>query len=513
MSELLVIISSRDTDLYSAGLAIAAPDYRLVIHEDPAETVVAAQTADVSLVVLDLRRYTDFPESLVTRLRVSRSEPELLVLLPATVDAASSLPAECCLKAPLTPEQVIEQGRRLLRLQEVRRLSGIMGNSASIRDVLHTIAQVGPLNVPVLVQGESGTGKELVAHAVHDQSPRSKAPFISLNVGSLAEGLLESELFGHEKGAFTGAVVRHAGVFERANHGTLFLDELGEMTPRMQVKLLRVLETGEFARVGGSETLQSDVRIVAATHRNLEIEMAAGRFRGDLYYRLKVVRIDLPALRDRTDDILPLAESFLHSVKDRHGLKIRGWTRAAMGALLRYAWPGNIRELRNVVDASAVLSHGEFIDVSDLPEEVRGSSAGGPTALPVPHSGEFGDFGSESGLADRTLLRILAELQRLSDRIEEVASRLDPDAPPQGGRPPFGPASGVEPVLNPEWDEAQEAEFDPVVSEMPADLAGAEKAMIAASLRQNHGNRKRAAEQLGIAERTLYRKLRRYGLS
>ena len=315
MSELLVIISSRDTDLYSAGLAITGSEYRLVIHEDPSETVVAAQTADVSLVVLDLRRYTDFPESLVTRLRVSRSEPELLVLLPATVDAASSLPAECCLKAPVTPEQVIEQGRRLLRLQEVRRLSGIMGNTASIRDVLHTIAQVGPLDVPVLVQGESGTGKELVAHAVHGQSPRSKAPFISLNVGSLAESLLESELFGHEKGAFTGAVVRHAGVFERANHGTLFLDELGEMSPRMQVKLLRVLETGEFVRVGGSETSRTDVRIVAATHRNLEAEMAAGRFRGDLYYRLKVVRIDLPALRDRTDDILPLAESFLPGVK------------------------------------------------------------------------------------------------------------------------------------------------------------------------------------------------------
>lgn len=513
MSEPLVIISSRDTELYPAGLAIAGSDYRLVIHEDHSETVVAAQTADVSLVVLDLRHYTDFPESLVTRLRLSRSEPELLALLADGVDTGSALPAECCLTAPLNPDQVIEQGRRLLRLQEVRRLSGIMGNSAPIRGVLGTIAQVGPLDVPVLVHGESGTGKELVAKAVHDQSSRSKSPFISLNVGSLAESLLESELFGHEKGSFTGAVNRHPGVFERANGGTLFLDELGEMSPRMQVKLLRVLETGEFSRVGGSEALRTDVRIVAATHRNLESEMAAGRFRGDLYYRLKVVRIDLPPLRDRSDDILPLAEHFLRVVKERHGLKIRGWTRVAMAALLRYAWPGNIRELRNVVDASAVLAHGDFIDLGDLPEEVRGRSAAGPTVLPVPHSGEFGDFARDPGLADRTLLRVLAELQRLSDRIEDLSARLDAAGAPEPGRAPFVPAGGVDPISHPDWDEAQEAEFDPVVSEMPGDLAGAEKAMIAAALRQNHGNRKRAAEQLGIAERTLYRKLRRYGLS
>jgi DNA-binding NtrC family response regulator len=513
MSELLVIISSRDTELYSAGLAIAGSDYRLVIHEEPAETVVAAQTADVFLVVLDLRHYADFPESLITRLRLSRSEPELLVLLADGVDTASSLPAECSLAPPVTPDHVIEQGRRLLRLQEVRRRSGIVGNGALIRDVLSTIAQVGPLDVPVLVHGESGTGKELVAEALHEQSLRSKSPFVSLNVGSLAESLLESELFGHERGAFTGAVNRHAGVFERASGGTLLLDELGEMTPRMQVKLLRVLETGEYSRVGGSETLRADVRIVAATHRNLEAEMAAGRFRGDLYYRLKVVRIDMPALRDRTDDILPLAEHFLRVVKSRHGLRIRGWTRVAMTALLRYAWPGNVRELRNVVDASAVLAHGDFIDVGDLPDEVRGTSAAAPTVLPVPYPGESGGFGLDPGLADRTLLRVLAELQRLSDRVEYLTTRLDSQGSPEPGRSQFGPAGGVEPIRHPEWDQAQEAEFDPVVSEMPADLAGAEKAMIAAALRQNHGNRKRAAEQLGIAERTLYRKLRRYGLS
>jgi len=460
--------------------------------------------------VLDVRHYTDFPESLVTRVKVTPSEPELLVLVPEGVEPAG-LPAECFLRAPVTAEQVVEQGRRLLRLIEVRRSSGIVGNSAPVRDLLSTVAQVGPLDVPVLVHGESGTGKELVAQALHTQSPRSRSSFVSINVGSLAESLLESELFGHEKGAFTGAVARHAGVFERADRGTLFLDELGEMSPRMQVKLLRVLETGEFIRVGGSESIRTDVRIVAATHRDLDAEMAAGRFRGDLYYRLKVVRIDLPALRDRADDILPLAENFLRAVALRHGLRIRGFTRASMGALLRYAWPGNVRELRNVVDASAVLARGEFIEVGDLPEEVRGTSLDAPTVLPVRHTGNFGGGSSDPGISDRTMLRILAELQRLSDRIDELSARLDQAADPVGRR--VDRLDELESADELRWQEAQDAEFDPVVSEMPGDLASAEKAMIAAALRQNEGNRKRAAEQLGIAERTLYRKLRRYGLS
>jgi DNA-binding NtrC family response regulator len=511
MSDSLIIVSSRDTDLHSAGLSIAGSSHRLVVHEGPAETLAAAQGADVALAILDLRHYQEFPESLVSRLRNTPGEPELLVLLGQDV-GATGLPAECALRGQITPEQVVEQGRRLLRVHRVRRQSGIVGNSAPVRELLATIAQVGPLDVPVLINGESGTGKELVARALHGQSPRVKQPFVSINVGSLAESLLESELFGHEKGAFTGAVARHAGVFERANGGTLFLDELGEMSARMQVKLLRVLETREFTRVGGSETLQTDVRIVGATHRDLEAEMAAGRFRGDLYYRLKVVRIDLPPLRERTDDILPLAENFLRAVSERHGLRIRGWTRSAMSALLRYAWPGNVRELRNVVDASAVMARGEFIDYEDLPEEVRGRSPEGPSALPVPHSGVMGGA-QESQVADRTLLRILAELQRLSDRIDELTARLDELGPPEAIRRGLGPAGGLRGVDRTEWEEAQDAEFDPVVSELPADLAGAERAMIASALRQNGGNRKRAAEQLGIAERTLYRKLRRYGLS
>ena len=506
MSEPLVIISSRDTDLYSAGLAIAGEDHRLVIHEDPAETVVATQGSDVALVLLDLQHYTDYPESLVTRLRQTPSEPELLLLLPEGVEA-TGLPPECCLHSPVTSDQVVEQGRRLLGLQKVRRLSGIVGNSRPVREVLTTIAQVGPLNVPVLVNGESGTGKELVAQALHAQSRRADEPFVTINVGSLAESLLESELFGHEKGAFTGAISRHAGVFERANGGTLFLDELGEMSPRMQVKLLRVLETREFTRVGGSQTLATDVRIVAATHRDLDAEMAAGRFRGDLYYRLKVVRIDLPPLRDRPDDILPLADKFLRATRERHGLRIRGFTRSAMATLLRYAWPGNVRELRNVVDAAAVLARGEFIDLDDLAEEVRGTARDTPSALPVRHTGEFEAGPGEAGLADRTMLRILAELQRLSDRVDELAERID------RADESLGKVEPVEALGDLKWQEAQDAEFDPVVSEMPTDLAGAEKAMIAAALRQNGGNRLQAAEQLGIAERTLYRKLRRYGLS
>ena len=478
----------------------------VVAYDDVAELVAATRKTDAWLVVLDLSRAGGVPDGVVRRLRNAPSRPEVLLRPPVTSGGNAELPGDAVLEAGASDDRVLEQTRRLLALQQVRRASGIVGTTPRIRELLATIAQVAPLDVPVLIHGESGTGKEMVARALHRRSRRHDAPFVSINVGSLAETLLESELFGHEKGAFTGAVARRPGVFERANGGTLFLDELGEMSPAMQVKLLRVLETSEFQRVGGSETLRTDVRIVAATHRDLEIEMDAGRFRSDLYYRLKVVKVDIPPLRERPDDILVLAQHFLDEVNARHGLQKKGFTTALMHRLRGYAWPGNVRELRNVVSSMAVLSTDEFLDVDDLPAEFS-DGRGERRNLPV-HAGAATSQAGGEGIWTTTLLALVADVRRVAEKLDAISDRLD--RLEAGAR--RGGGSG-ERIDTSGWDDTPlDAEYVPLSPEAGTDMASAEKALIEATLRQHGGNRRRTARQLGIGERTLYRKLKRYGL-
>jgi Nif-specific regulatory protein len=232
--------------------------------------------------------------------------------------------------------------------------------------VEEAIRKAAPAHATVLLQGESGVGKELVARAVHFSSPRQKGPFGCLNCAALSETLLESELFGHEKGAFTGATERKIGKFEAANKGTLMLDEIGEMSPKTQAKFLRVLEGHPFERVGGSEQIKVDVRVIAATNRDLEKDVAEGTFRRDLYFRLHVLEIVVPSLRKRPEDIPELAEYFLHRFVAETGSKIKGFTPRAMEELLRYRWPGNVREMKNVIERAVVLTRGEYIDADDL---------------------------------------------------------------------------------------------------------------------------------------------------
>ncbi len=217
------------------------------------------------------------------------------------------------------------------------------------------IEQVAPSKASVLITGESGTGKELVAQAIHEHSPRAAAPFVKLHCAALAETLLESELFGHEKGSFTGAVGRREGRFKQADGGTLFLDEIGEISPAIQVKLLRFLQERTFERVGGNETIKVDVRIIAATNRDLAGEVAAGKFREDLFYRLNVVNIDMPPLRARPSDLLPLANHFLARFAKENGKRIEGFAEDALARITSYRWPGNIRELENVIERAVVL--------------------------------------------------------------------------------------------------------------------------------------------------------------
>ncbi|RIK77786.1 MAG: sigma-54-dependent Fis family transcriptional regulator [Planctomycetota bacterium] len=244
--------------------------------------------------------------------------------------------------------------------------SEIVGSSEVMMRVTQQIARAAPSRATVLIRGESGVGKELVARAVHFSSPRKKGPFVCLNAAALSETLLESELFGHEKGAFTGATERKIGKFEQAHKGTLMLDEIGEMSPSIQAKFLRVLEGHPFERVGGSEQIKVDVRVIAATNRDLEKDVAEGKFRRDLYFRLHVLEIIVPGLRKRPEDIPELAAHFLRKFNEETGRKLKGYTPRAMEELLRYRWPGNVREMKNVIERAVVLARGDFVDRDDL---------------------------------------------------------------------------------------------------------------------------------------------------
>jgi two-component system response regulator HydG len=309
---------------------------------------------------------------------------------------------------------------------------GIIGTSAAIRAVIATLRQVAPSNIPVLITGESGTGKELVARAIHNHSRRAAKRFVPVNCAAISESILEDELFGHVKGAFTGAEREREGRFEYANGGTLFLDEIGDMPAMMQAKLLRVLESGEMVRVGSNEPRHVDVRLISATNRNLEDLVKQGRFREDLYFRIKVAQIHLPALRERREDIPLLVRHFVERFTQDLGKPAPQLAEDVQMALMRYDWPGNIRQLMNVIQSMVVITEGDRLEMRHLPPELLGAAAS--TAA------TSGD--STAGLS--------------LDQIEKQAIRQ--------------------------------------------------------ALRINAGNREAAAKMLGIGERTLYRKLKEYGL-
>jgi DNA-binding NtrC family response regulator len=307
--------------------------------------------------------------------------------------------AENYLLKPLDPEalgavvdramekaRLVQEARRLRdRLRERNALSHIVSSDPKMQAVLELVAQVGPSKASVLVTGESGTGKELIAEAIHAASPRSRAPFVRLHCAALSESLLESELFGHERGSFTGAFSRREGRFKQADGGTLFLDEIGEIPAAVQVKLLRFLQERAFERVGGNETLRVDVRIIAATNRDLGAEIKKGTFREDLFYRLNVVAVELPALRDRRADVPALASFFLRRYASENGKTIETFDDDALAALLEYRWPGNVRELENVVERAVVLCDGHRIEKKHLSPTVV-PAEDGEALPPIPGS-------------------------------------------------------------------------------------------------------------------------------
>ena len=369
---------------------------------------------------------------------------------------------------------------------------GIVGRSPSIEELLESVLLVAPTEVPILIQGESGTGKDIVARAIHHASRRRDKPFEAINCGSLAEGVLESELFGHEKGAFTGAVARRAGMFERADTGTIFLDEVGETSPNMQVRLLRVLESGDVMRVGGGTPLKVDVRVIAATNRNLAEAVRSGVFRQDLYYRLKGVSLFLPPLRERREDIPILVQRFVAQANRAHQKSVRGIEADAMRRLVEHSWPGNIRELKNLVETLVVLTPGPRITRALVDAHLgEREPAGGSPLLPVA-------LGRSREEAEREML--YASILALHRDVREILRVVKEGARGVGEPGPFEGLREVQPE--------GAAHTPPSLS-----LDHIERTAIREALNRSGGNRRRAADSLGISERTLYRKIKEYGLA
>jgi DNA-binding NtrC family response regulator len=407
---------------------------------------------------------------------------------------------------PVPPDDGVATARRLIERRHLQERTGIVGESPSIQEVLVKIEQMAPVSSTVLIQGESGTGKELVAKALHDLSPRRGEAFITVNCAALPETLLESELFGHEKGAFTGAAERRLGRFELADGGTIFLDEIGEISLSTQVKLLRVLESRTFFRVGGTQPIKVNVRVIAATNRSLRDAVSLGEFRDDLYYRLNVLNIYLPPLRERRGDIPLLVRRFIREFARTHERPFRGIAPEALHRLVNAHWPGNVRQLRNLIESMVVLAPGAEIRASDIPQDVL-EGAGSLLPMRLAQAGQGGGAGGAMGAAGPEFEFILRSLVDLRLQIEEMRRRLD-ERPQRVQVIDLGEHAQVTDVMS---DLERDGE-QPVVYRPGMTMAEVEKATIEAALREYKGNRRRAAEILGIGERTLYRKIKAYRL-
>jgi len=437
------------------------------------------------------------------------------------------------LSLPVDPDEMRVVLQAHLDRYDLQRQTGIIGRTEAVREILERVHMIAPVMSTVLLTGESGTGKELVARAFHRLSPRRAKAFIAVNCAALPESLLESELFGHEKGAFTGATSLRRGMFELADGGTLLLDEIAEMPLPTQTRLLRVLESRRFMRVGGDHEIQVSVRVVAATNRDLRQAVETGEFRRDLYYRLNVLNVHVSPLRERRRDIPVLIRRFISEFSRQHDREFRGLAPEALQILLDSDWPGNVRELRNLIESMVVLAPGSVIRPEDIPPEIRSGGVSlvpSPTRIAPPVDAGAGSIPSSPQLAFvfRTLVDLKVDIDDLKREFE--AYRL-------GARqlPPASSGSGVgeeiEDVIEIDITDAVDAiDATPAEIAPPADdslgpedadviairpgmtMEEIEREAIIAVLRQAGGNRRKAAEALGIGERTIYRKIRKYGI-
>jgi nitrogen regulation protein NR(I) len=408
--------------------------FEVLAFQDPGRALEAIADEEFDAVITDLRMPgTDGMEVLRHAQKEQPRLPVIIVTAFGTVEAAVSALKQGAydfVTKPFDRTELIQTVQKAVATSRQRAKEpggdagfSLIGSGPAMEEVFRVISRIAPSSSTVLIWGESGTGKELVAYEIHRHSPRARKPFVKINCAAIPANLIESELFGHERGAFTGAVASKPGRFELAHEGTLFLDEVAEMPPEMQVKLLRVLQEQEFERVGGVSTIRVDVRIVTASNKDLEAEVRAGRFREDLFYRLNVVPIRLPALRDRVEDIEPLVRFFLGQFGERLKKRIDGIEPACLEAFRAYSWPGNIRQLENVLERMVLLSDTSRLRVEDLPEELAGAAR----PLPGDAEGETASAGSraETGFKDIVRRRTqLLERELIEKALEETGGNV-----------------------------------------------------------------------------------------
>jgi len=390
MEKRVILVAEDDPNVgESIRLLLKKRGYSILLASNGKEGLHLFRQKPVDLVITDLVMPRMDGIELLEAVKNLKPEAEVIVIsAQGTIEKAvqaMKLGAFDFIEKPINPrvislvvERALEKQTLILQNRDLRskledrfHFKNIVGKSAEMVKVFELIHHIAPYDSSVLIIGESGTGKELIANAIHYNSPRSSNPFIKISCASLSEGIIESELFGHEKGAFTGAIASRKGRFELAHHGTLFLDEVEDIPASTQIKLLRVLQEGEFERVGGNRTIEVDIRVIAAGNRDLQEAVKRGTFREDLYYRLNVVAIKLPPLRERRDDIPFLVNFFIEKYKEKYHMKVRGISKRAMNLLAEYEWTGNVRELENTIESIMVINSPEVIDISHLPQEVR----------------------------------------------------------------------------------------------------------------------------------------------
>ena len=466
MMESILVVEDEASSRKGLTVFLHALDYDVLSASNGVEALEIFKAENPDLVIADIRMPEMDGVTLLERIKTEKPSAKVILLTAygSVEDAVKAMKKgafyyltkpvnldelELLVKKAFSSHQLEEENRELRRelLTEKYSEAAIIAESPKMKELLKTVDKIATSSSAVLIEGESGTGKELIARRIHDMSGRRHHPFIAVHCAALTETLLSSELFGHEKGAFTGATERKKGRFERAHQGTLFLDEIGEISKDTQVKLLRVLQEGEFERVGGTKTIKVDVRLIAATNKILLNEVQNQNFREDLYYRINVINIKMPPLRERKEDIPPLVTAFTRQFSARNGKKIKGIGKDALEALVNYSWPGNVRELKNIIERMVVLSSGEQLTLDQVPEGIRPGTAAIPQISPIVESAKP-NISTESAMP--------ANVGKITD---------------------------------------------------------VEKELIRKALADTKGNKSLAAKKLGIARRTLYRKIEEYKLA
>lgn len=409
-------------------------------------------------------------------------------------------------------------------LQKIKLRYNIVGNSDELNRALDVALQVAPTDLSVLIIGESGVGKEIIPKVIHDNSPRRREKYFAINCGSIPEGTIDSELFGHEKGSFTGAIGESEGYFGIANKGTIFLDEVGELPIATQARLLRVLETGEYIRVGGQEVRKTNVRIVAATNVNMRKAVSEGRFREDLYYRLNTIPIMMPPLRERGNDILLLFRLFAMQMAEKYKLPKIVLTDDAKAIMLKYKWPGNVRQLKNITEQMSVLSEEREIDAQTLLRFIPQDEETTQLATIAPGQGGTHSYESERELLYKILYELRGNVSDLRRDMNSLRKQLD-EARQLNGAKGFAapqPLTPITPISYPAPVEkesealhhpfTEDAEVEEIHEAETLNLNDLGKQMVEKALERNNGNRKKAAKELGISDRTLYRRIKAYKL-